>query len=100
MIGEGRMEQVFFTADKKSVVYFFKDQNVARDTMGQHYLNLFCWTTGAVVKPKFGFMIPGIIKNKEVEQKITFRTNAIQFEWKNTKADKRLLQGLFAATIN
>ncbi len=83
MIGEGGMKQVFFTADKKSVVCFFKDQNVARDpnrmarleaildkynptthpTMGQHYLNLFCWPTGIVIKPKFGVMTPAYDSN-------------------------------------
>ena len=72
MIGEGGMKQVFFTADKKSVFCFFKDQNVARDpnrmarleaildkynptihpSMGKHYLDLFCWPTGIVVEPQ------------------------------------------------
>jgi serine/threonine protein kinase len=79
MIGEGGMKRVYFTADKKSVVCFFKDQAAtARDpnrmarleailgkfnptshpATGKWFIDLFCWPTGIIVKPEFGVMTP------------------------------------------
>jgi len=78
MIGEGGMKQVFFTADKSSVLCFFKDQSTARDpnrmarlqailtsynptvhpSVGAHFAQLFCWPTGIVIQPRLGVMTP------------------------------------------
>lgn len=78
MIGEGGMKQVFFTADRRSVLCFYKNQNVVRDPayaarlddilgrynpttdakVGAWFADRFCWPTGIVVQPKFGVMTP------------------------------------------
>jgi serine/threonine protein kinase len=78
MIGEGGMKRVYFTADKKSVVCFFKDQNLKGDRnrmdrlkailgkfnpttqidASETFTDLFCWPTGIVVAPQFGVMTP------------------------------------------
>jgi serine/threonine protein kinase len=77
-IGEGGMKKVYFTADKKSVLCFFKDQALQRDanrmkrleailgrynpttdsTTGPYFRDLFCWPTAIVLKPEFGVMTP------------------------------------------
>jgi len=82
-IGEGGMKQVFFTADKSSVLCFFKDQGTARDprrmerlqkilipfnptthpSVGSHFAHLFCWPTGIVVQPRLGVMTPTYPRN-------------------------------------
>lgn len=78
MIGEGGMKRVYFTADKKSVLCFFKDKNTAADpkrlerlekiigpfnpttgaTVGKIFGDLFCWPTGIVIAPELGIMTP------------------------------------------
>src|SRR5438046_2821006 len=78
MIGEGGMKKVYFTADKKSVLCFFKDKNAAADpdrmarleaivgkynptvapSVGSYFSTLFCWPTGIVVQPELGVMTP------------------------------------------
>lgn len=78
MIGEGGMKKVYFTADKKSVVCFFKDKNTGSDPNriarledilgkynpttgnphGKFFADLFCWPTGIVVSPEIGVMTP------------------------------------------
>jgi hypothetical protein len=83
MIGEGGMKRVFFTADRSSVVCFFKDQGLRSDPnrmrrlqailgkfnpttdteVGGYFRNLFCWPTGIVVSPQFGVMTPAYSKN-------------------------------------
>ena len=83
MIGEGGMKQVFFTADKSSVICFFKDQGAGADPQrlarleavlgkfnpttdsktGNYWKNLFCWPTGIVMQPFFGVMAPAYPKN-------------------------------------
>jgi serine/threonine protein kinase len=82
-IGEGGMKRVYFTADKKSVLCFFKDQdqkdnanrmerlkailgnfNPTTDpTHGAHFRELFCWPTGIVTSPQFGIMTPSYSSN-------------------------------------
>jgi len=77
-IGEGGMKRVYFTADKKSVVCFFKDQDLKRDrnrlarleailgkfnpttdpVSGPHFRELFCWPTGIITAPQFGVLAP------------------------------------------
>jgi serine/threonine protein kinase len=83
MIGEGGMKRVYFTADRKSVVCFFKDQALRSDTnrmkrleailgkfnptsdpaTGAYFRDLFCWPTGIVTAPEFGVMTPAYAKN-------------------------------------
>ncbi|NER50980.1 MAG: serine/threonine protein kinase [Symploca sp. SIO1A3] len=78
IIGEGAMKQVYFTADKSSVICFYKDQNAGSDPnrmirleailgkynptitneTGDYFKALFCWPTGIVVKPHLGVMTP------------------------------------------
>ncbi|ODH01467.1 serine/threonine protein kinase [Nostoc sp. KVJ20] len=77
MIGEGAMKQVYFTADKKSVICFYKGNQIDYDTNrllrlkrilgnynpttstnGDYFQNLFCWPTGIVVKPHLGIITP------------------------------------------
>jgi uncharacterized protein YegL/serine/threonine protein kinase len=95
MIGEGGMKRVYFTADKRSVVCFYKDQLGIRDTnrlarleaivgkynptihpiTGKYFADLFCWPMGIVTEPEFGVIMPvipeefffsaGIFKGKE-----------------------------------
>jgi len=77
-IGEGGMKRVFFTADKSSVVCFFKDADAANDPhrfqrlqailgeynpttnakTGSYFRELFCWPTGVIVKPILGVLAP------------------------------------------
>lgn len=76
-IGEGVMKQVYFTADKSSVICFYKDQNAGSDPNrmarlekildgynptiaqnGDYFKQLFCWPTGIVVQPQLGFIAP------------------------------------------
>lgn len=77
-IGEGGMKDVYFTADRQSVVCFYRDQAVAADpqrlarldaivsrydpTRGPngnaYWRDLFCWPTGIVVKPTLGIVTP------------------------------------------
>jgi serine/threonine protein kinase len=83
VIGEGGMKVVRFTADKRSVVCFFKDQASKNDrnrrdrleailgkfnptadpTTGPYFRNLFCWPTGIVVAPEFGVLTPAYAAN-------------------------------------
>ncbi|MDZ8236586.1 MAG: serine/threonine-protein kinase [Nostoc sp. ChiQUE01a] len=77
MIGEGAMKQVYFTADKKSVICFYKDHQADSDINrrlrlekilssfnptiaknGDYFQNLFCWPTGIVVHPHLGIITP------------------------------------------
>ncbi len=78
VIGEGGMKTVHFTADRSSVVCFFKDPLAARDPQrrrrlqaivgkynptrnpgdGSYWKGLFCWPTGIVVKPELGVVAP------------------------------------------
>jgi serine/threonine protein kinase len=77
MIGEGAMKQVYFTADKSSVICFYKDQNAASDMNrlnrlqkilgsfnpttaknGEYFNKLFCWPTAIVVQPRLGVITP------------------------------------------
>lgn len=87
MIGDGAMKEVFFTADKKSVVCFYKDPNAGRDPRrvdrldsilakfnptlprsqggaanndveADYFRSLFCWPTGITVQPRFGIITP------------------------------------------
>src|SRR5450759_4952042 len=91
-IGEGIMKRVHFTADKRSVVCFYKDQKEASDrnrmdrleailgrfnptvTRAQggaaatdkdadYFRRLFCWPTGIVLKPEFGIVTPTYASN-------------------------------------
>jgi serine/threonine protein kinase len=83
MIGEGGMKQVYFTADRQSVVCFFKDKQAAADPnrlarleaivgrfnptthakTGKYFANLFCWPTGIVVQPELGVLAPAYSSN-------------------------------------
>jgi serine/threonine protein kinase len=78
MIGEGGMKRVYFTADRQSVLCFFKDKSTATDPnrlarleaivgkfnptthaqTGKYFADLFCWPTGIVVQPELGVMAP------------------------------------------
>ncbi len=78
VIGEGGMKRVYFTADKQSVLCFFKDQREAKDPnrmarldailgkynptldarSGQYWSTLFLWPTAIVVSPSLGVMTP------------------------------------------
>jgi hypothetical protein len=82
-IGEGGMKRVYFSADKKSVICFFKDQDLKKDAnriarleailgkynptsdaaVGKYFEDLFCWPTGIVIAPQFGVMTPTYSKN-------------------------------------
>lgn len=76
-IGEGAMKQVYFTADKSSVICFYKDRsagsdpnrfdrlekilgryNPTSDQNGEYFKQLFCWPTGIVVQPQLGIITP------------------------------------------
>ncbi|NES99789.1 MAG: serine/threonine protein kinase [Sphaerospermopsis sp. SIO1G1] len=82
MIGEGAMKQVYFTADKSSVICFYKDENAGddsnriqrlekilgsfnptTDSSGEYFKQLFCWPTGIVVKPQLGIITPTYPEN-------------------------------------
>lgn len=83
VIGEGGMKRVFFTADKQSVVCFFKDASTALDPnrlarleaivgsfnptldakTGAEFASLYCWPTGIVVSPELGVMTPAYSSN-------------------------------------
>src|SRR4051812_35611229 len=75
MIGEGGMKEVYFSADKASVVCFFKDQpdaglmqrveavlgryNPTADAItGEYWKSLFCWPTAIVTAPRAGIIAP------------------------------------------
>jgi serine/threonine protein kinase len=87
MIGDGTMKEVYFTADLKSVVCFYKDATASsdpvrmqrlesilgkynptvpesqrgaakNDTEASYYRNLYCWPTGIVLKPRLGVVTP------------------------------------------
>src|SRR5438132_33502 len=82
-IGEGGMKRVYFTADKKAVVCFFKDQSLTTDRnrkerleeilgkynpttdegSGAYFRQLFCWPTAIIVAPEFGVLAPTYPKN-------------------------------------
>ena len=82
-IGEGGMKRVFFTADRQSVVCFFKDLRLKTDPnrmerlkailgrfnpttdpqTGKYFAELFCWPTGVVTDPQFGVLAPTYPKN-------------------------------------
>jgi hypothetical protein len=82
-IGEGGMKRAYFTADRRSVLLFFKDRNAAKDpnrmarleaivgkfnptthpTTGKYFSELFCWLTGIVVQPELGVMTPAYPDN-------------------------------------
>jgi len=78
-IGERAMKRVFFTADRQSVICFYKDQKKEandRNRMnrldkilgpynptvaskdGGHFRDLFCWPTAITLKPEFGIVTP------------------------------------------
>jgi serine/threonine protein kinase len=83
VIGEGGMKKVYLTADRRSVVCFFKDQGLRLDpnrlarlqailgkfnpttdpATGPYFRELFCWPTGIVVAPQFGVLAPAYAKN-------------------------------------
>lgn len=83
VIGEGGMKRVHFTADRSSVVCFFKDQAAAGDPQrlarldavvgrynptldpktGGYWKNLFCWPTDIVVRPGLGLLAPAYPAN-------------------------------------
>jgi serine/threonine protein kinase len=87
MIGEGTMKEVYFTADRASVVCFYKDPRAGTDPVrlkrlgkilgpnnptlpksqggaarsdaeAAYFRTLFCWPTGVVVQPRFGIVVP------------------------------------------
>ncbi len=87
MIGDGAMKEVYFTADRQSVLCFYKDAKagadhnrlkrlekiigpanptVPRDQGGAakndkdagYFRTLFCWPSAIVTKPRFGIMTP------------------------------------------
>ncbi len=87
MIGDGTMKEVYFTADRQSVVCFYKDPRAANDPVrlqrlewilgkynptvaraqggaasgavdAEYYRQLYCWPTGIVVRPRFGLVTP------------------------------------------
>lgn len=76
-IGEGAMKQVYFTADKSSVICFYKDPSAGNDSnriarleailngynptlgnQGDYYKKLFCWPTAIVEQPHLGIITP------------------------------------------
>ena len=83
VIGEGGMKRVHFTPDKKSVVCFFKDAEVAADpqrrarlqkivgefnpttdaAVGDYWKTLFCWPTAIVTHPETGVVAPTYAAN-------------------------------------
>jgi Protein kinase domain len=83
VIGEGGMKIVRFSADRRSVVCFFKDQKLRTDpnrltrlqailgkfnptldpATGAYFRGLFCWPTGIVVAPQFGVLAPAYAPN-------------------------------------
>lgn len=83
VIGEGGMKRVYFTADKQSVLCFFKDPTTGKDpnrmarleailgkfnptthpSTGKYFADLFCWPTGIVVQPELGVMTPAYPSN-------------------------------------
>src|SRR5260221_936395 len=83
MIGEGGMKYVYFSADKQSVVCFFKDQSAKTDKnrrdrldaiigkynptvdgdSGKYFRDLFCWPSAIVTAPQFGVLAPTYSKN-------------------------------------
>jgi len=91
-IGEGTMKEVFFTADRSSVVCFYKDPNAGNDPVrmrrleailgrfnptvrrddggaaanaleADYFKKLFCWPTGIVTAPRFGLITPAYPAN-------------------------------------
>lgn len=83
VIGEGGMKTVHFTADRSSVVCFFKDKSASGDPerrrrlqaivgkynpttdpkTGPYWQGLFCWPTGIVTKPELGIVAPAYPNN-------------------------------------
>jgi serine/threonine protein kinase len=87
MIGDGAMKEVYFTADRSSVLCFYKDPKASTDPVrvkrldkilgpnnptlprsqggaagsdaeAAFYRDLYCWPTAIVTKPRFGIMAP------------------------------------------
>ncbi|MDJ1182952.1 protein kinase domain-containing protein [Roseofilum casamattae] len=83
LIGEGAMKEVYFTADKSSVICFYKDPNAGSDPdrhkrldyiltqynptldpdTGDYFQQLFCWLTAIVVQPRLGIVTPAYPAN-------------------------------------
>jgi hypothetical protein len=92
LIGEGAMKDVYFTADRQSVVCFYKDPKAgsdpirtqrlerilgrynptlpkpqggtaASDKEADYYRRLFCWPTSIVISPRFGLVTPVYPRN-------------------------------------
>ena len=92
MIGEGTMKEVYFTADRQSVICFYKDPAAGRDPVriqrlecilgkfnptvpqaqggkapnnndAEYYRHLYCWPTGIVASPRFGLVTPAYPPN-------------------------------------
>ncbi|NET82962.1 MAG: serine/threonine protein kinase [Moorea sp. SIO1F2] len=76
-IGEGAMKQVYLTADKSSVICFYKDPSAGSNPnriarleailngfnptlghQGDYYKKLFCWPTAIVKQPHLGIITP------------------------------------------
>jgi hypothetical protein len=80
VIGEGAMKRVHFTADRRSVVCFFKEApdpgrrqrleavigplNPTLDPkLGEYWRRLFCWPTAIVEAPRLGLLAPAYPRN-------------------------------------
>ena len=92
MIGDGRMKEVYFTPDHKSVVCFYKDTSASSDPVrmqrlesilgkynptisqekggaakndmeAEYFHKLYCWPTGIVIKPRLGVLTPAYPEN-------------------------------------
>jgi len=108
-IGAGTMKEVFFTEDKQSVLCFYKDQSLSKDSErrtrlekilkdynptittdqggqsqtekeAQAFRTLFCWPTGIVEKPRFGVMAPAYSPNFYFESG-TVKGNEKEGKW-------------------
>ncbi|MEG6521994.1 serine/threonine-protein kinase [Desulfotomaculum sp. 1211_IL3151] len=99
IIGEGSEGVVHFTADRKSVIKFYKDDDDLRDPermeriinivekynptldtrSGEYWKKLYCWPDGLVVSPKLGVRVPiypkNFFTNDGTEKKLSWFVN-------------------------
>lgn len=83
IMGDGCMKDVYWSADRSSVICLYKDSKASKDhnrlarleaivgkynptldkTTGRYWSDLFCWPTAIIEKPKLGIVAPAYSNN-------------------------------------